>query len=85
MADAAVLGPFGECDLAQQDGLDPVDGLPFASAKPGSFGRVMPGFVTAILAKRSGKIAGAFHRKSSPNFAGVMQRAFFPVAKIKRP
>ena len=84
MTDSAVLGPLGERDLAEQDGFDPANGLPFASRQPG-FSACQYRFHDRQLCKAFYKIAGPLHGEPGTDLAGVPQRAVLPVAKIESP
>src|SRR5687767_3248264 len=85
MADASVLCPLRECDFAKQDGLDPPDGFPFAAKYAAHFSTRQLRFVDCQCFKAVRKFARAFHRKSSADFAGIMQRRILAITQIESP
>jgi hypothetical protein len=65
MTDAAIPGPLGEGDLAQQDGFDPADRLPFTRAEAG-FGASA---VSDRVLQSGRQIPGPLHRETRANLA----------------
>src|ERR1051325_1091033 len=84
MADVSIAGPLGECDFAQEDGLDPANGLPFAR---GNFGGVLSRngrLFRGELGEALSEIARGLHRESRADLACIAQVTVFAIAQIQR-